>query len=304
MRIGFLIPIMLAVIFVVFFVIDLAPGDAVDLIASNEMTEEQKNQLREQMGLNDPLFVRYARYVSGILHGDMGKSYNSGKPVFEICMNRLPNTILLAVSGSALAILIALPLGLLAAMKQNSWVDTMSMIVGLFLVSMPVFWLGLLLILFFSLRLGWLPSYGNTEGIKSLILPAICIAAGNAALITRTTRSSMLEVIRQDYLRTARAKGVSEKRVIRKHALKNALIPIVTVIGTQLGITLGGAVITETVFAWPGLGRMIVEAIGQRDIPVVTGGIVLATMLASVLMLMIDIVYSFIDPRIKARYSR
>lgn len=302
-RIVMLIPIMLAVTFVVFFIIDLAPGDAVDVLATNEMTVEQKEAMRESMGLNDPLMVRYFRYVGNFLKGDMGVSYFSGKGVFEICMARLPNTIILALAGIFIAIVVAIPLGLLAAVKQNTWIDTLSMAVGLFGVSMPNFWLGLLLILAFALRLGWFPSFGNTDGLLSLVLPAICVSAGQAALIMRITRSSMLEVIRQDYLRTARAKGVRENMVIRKHALKNALIPIITVIGTQLGVTLGGAVMAESVFAWPGLGRMVVDAIGQRDIPVVTGGIILATMLSSILMLIIDIAYAFIDPRIKARYA-
>ncbi len=298
-----LIPIMLAVTFIIFFIIDLAPGDAVDVLASNEMTHEQKEALRESLGLNKPLIVRYFLYIGNLLKGDMGTSYFSRKGVFETCMFRLPNTIILALAGIAIAIVIAIPLGLLAALKQNSWLDTLSMALGLFGVSMPNFWLGLLLILGFSLKLGWFPSFGNTAGLRSLVLPAICVSAAQAALIMRTTRSSMLEVIRQDYLRTARAKGVRERVIITKHALKNALIPIITVIGTQLGVTLGGAVMVESVFAWPGLGRMIVDAIGQRDIPVITGGIIIATMIASILMLIIDILYVFIDPRIKVRYT-
>lgn len=303
-RCAMLIPIMMAVTFVVFFIIDLAPGDAVDVIATMETSVEEKEVMREEMGLNDPLVIRYIHYMGNLLQGDMGTSYFSHKPVFDICMDRLPNTLILALAGIFIAIVVAIPLGLLAAIKQNSWIDTFSMAIGLFGVSMPNFWLGLLLILAFSLNLGWFPSFGNTEGIRSLILPAFCISAAQAALIMRITRSSMLEVIRQDYLRTARAKGVREMIVIRKHALKNAFIPIITVIGTQLGVTLGGAVMVETVFAWPGMGRMIVDAIGQRDIPVVTGGIILATMLTAVLMLIVDIAYVFIDPRIKARYTR
>ncbi len=301
-RILALIPILLAVSFIIFFILDLAPGDAVDVIATNEMTAEQKNAMRESMGLNDPLIVRYLRYIGNLLKGDMGKSYHSRKGVFEICMNRLPNTIILALAGIFLAVLIAIPLGLLAAIKQNSWLDTFSMAIGLFGVSLPNFWLGLILILTFSLKLRWFPSFGNTAGLRSLILPAINVSAAQAALIMRTTRSSMLEIIRQDYLLTARAKGVRESKIIRKHALKNALIPIITVIGTQLGVTLGGAVMAETVFAWPGLGRLIVDAISQRDIPVITGGIILITMITSILMLIIDVSYVFIDPRIKVRY--
>lgn len=302
-RLLMLIPVLIAVSLVVYFIVDLAPGDVVDVIAPDDASPEDKELLREMMGLNDPFIVRYFRYMQGLLRGDLGKSYVNNRDVFEVYFSRLPNTLILAMAGIFVAVVIAVPLGVIGAIHRASWKDAISMIFGLLGLSMPNFWLGLLLIIVFSLKLGLFPSYGS-EGWSSIILPAITIGTGQAALIMRTTRSSMLEVIRQDYLRTARAKGVPERTVIYKHALRNALIPIVTVMGTQLGVSLGGAVFTETVFAWPGVGRLVVDAINSRDIPMVTGCLILTTMLASFLILLVDIAYAFIDPRIKARYTK
>ena len=298
-----LIPIILAVSFIVFFIVDLAPGDVVDVIAGNEVSVEDKAAMREEMGLNKPLLVRYFRYMGGMLRGDMGISYVTNKNVFAIYMSRLPATLLLASVGTVVALLIAIPLGITAAVHHNTWLDSGSMVIGLLGLSIPTFWLGLILIIIFSLKLGIFPSIGN-QTILSIVLPAITVGSGQAALTMRTTRSSMLEVIRQDYLSTARAKGVPEKIVIRKHAFKNALIPILTVIGTQFGVAMGGAVMTETVFAWPGVGRLLVDSISNRDTQMVTGAIILTTILSSVVILLIDIAYAFVDPRIKARYSK
>lgn len=294
---------MLAVSFIVYFIIDLAPGDVVDIIAGTEMSNAQKQIMREGMGLNGPLILRYFKYMAGLVHGDLGISFVTNKDVFAVYMMRLPATLQLATAGTVVALLIAIPLGIIAAVHQNSWLDSGSTVLGLLGLSIPTFWLGLLMIIVFSLKLGWFPSIGNNTAL-SIILPAITVGSGQAALTMRTTRSSMLEVIRQDYLRTARAKGVSEKIVIRKHAFKNALIPILTVIGTQFGVALGGAVMTETVFAWPGIGRLIVDSINNRDTQMVTGAIILTTMLSSVVILLIDLAYAFVDPRIKARYTK
>jgi len=302
-RLLMLIPIMLCVSFVVYFIVDLAPGDVVDVISSADTPEEIKEAMREEMGLNDPVLVRYGRYMLGLVQGDLGVSAASNQDVFKTYMEKLPNTLLLAAAGTVVALLIAIPLGITAAVHQNSWRDSGSTVLGLLGLSMPNFWLGLLLILLFSLRLGWFPSISDGS-FKSLILPAITVGTGQAAMIMRTTRSSMLEVIRQDYLRTVRAKGVSEKVVINKHALKNALIPIVTVIGTQIGTSLGGAVLTETVFSWNGVGRLIVDSVRTRDMEMVCGAIIMTTILSSVIMLVVDLVYAFIDPTIKARYTR
>ena len=238
-----------------------------------------------------------------LLHGDMGQSYKTKREVFPTLMAAFPNTAKLAFWSIQVAVAIALPVGIISATRQYSAVDNVGMVVALLGVATPNFWLGLMLIILFSLNLGWLPS-GGMGGWKNYIMPAITLGTGDAALITRMTRSSMLEVVRQDYIRTARAKGVPEKRVILKHALRNALIPVVTVIGLQFGSLLGGATLTETVFAWPGVGRTIVDAIKSKDTPIVMGGIVLLTITFSVVNLLVDILYAFIDPRIKAQYKK
>ena len=302
-RLLMLIPVLLAVAFVIYAIMNVAEGDPVYSVAGADATEEQLAALREEMGLNGSLVERYFRYIGNLLKGDLGISYVSKQDVMKIYLQRLPNTLKLASMTMIFATLIALPLGIIAAVNQNSWIDTVSMVLALIGLSMPNFWLGLLLIILFSLKLGWFPSGGN-EGFKSIILPAFTVGAGLAALLTRTTRSSMLDVIRQDYLRTARAKGVPEKTIIRKHALRNALIPIITIFGVQFSNVLGGSVLAETVFAWPGVGRLVVDAIDQRDIPTVTGALVMTTMLVTIVNLMIDIVYAFVDPRIKAKYSK
>ncbi len=302
-RLLMLIPVLLAVAFVIYAIMNVAEGDPVYSVAGADATEEQLAALREEMGLNGSLVERYFRYIGNLLKGDLGISYVSKQDVMKIYLQRLPNTLKLASMTMIFATLIALPLGIIAAVNQNSWIDTLSMVLALIGLSMPNFWLGLLLIILFSLKLGWFPSGGNV-GFRSIILPAFTVGAGLAALLTRTTRSSMLDVIRQDYLRTARAKGVPERTIIRKHALRNALIPIITIFGVQFSNVLGGSVLAETVFAWPGVGRLVVDAIDQRDIPTVTGALVMTTMLVTIVNLLIDIVYAFVDPRIKAKYSK
>ncbi len=301
-RVLLLIPIIIAVSFLVYFIVDLAPGDSIDAIYGNELTVEEKNELREELGYNDPFIVRYARYMGSLLKGDMGTSSYLNQPVIDLYLNRFPATLLLAFWGIFVAILIAIPLGITAAVNQNTFLDSASMVLGLLGMSMPNFWFGLMLIILFSLKLGLLPSFGN-EKWSSIILPAVTIGVGQAALLLRTTRSSMLEVIRQDYVRTARAKGVNERSVIYNHALKNALIPIITAAGTQLGITLGGSVVVENVFAWPGVGKLTIDAFNARDTTLVVGCLILTTAFSSILMMLVDIIYAFVDPRIKARYS-
>lgn len=301
-RILLLIPIMIAVSFVVYFIVDLAPGDSIDAIYGNELSIEQKDALREELGYNDPLVVRYARYMGKLLTGDMGMSTSFHEPVMQLYFNRFPATLQLAFWGIIIALLIAIPLGIIAAVHQNTFIDSASMVLGLLGMSMPNFWFGLMLIILFSLTLGWLPSFGN-DGWNSIILPALTVGVGQAALLIRTTRSSMLEVIRQDYLRTARAKGVNERVVIYHHALRNALIPIITAAGTQLGIALGGSVVVESVFAWPGVGKLTIDAFNSRDTTLVVGCLILTTAFSSVLMMLIDIIYAYVDPRIKARYT-
>lgn len=302
-RILMMIPVLIAVSFVVYFLMDLAPGDIISSMAPQDATEAEIEIMREELGLNGSLIERYFRYLGGLLKGDMGMSLSLKCPVADVFFERFPATLELALAATVVALAISIPLGIAAATHHRSFLDGFSMVTAMLGLSMPGFWLGLLLILFFSHQLGWFPS-GGSGGIVHLILPAIALGAGQAGSLTRITRSSMLDVIRQDYLRTARAKGVSEKMVIRKHALKNALIPIITVFGSTLGNLLGGAVAIETVFSWPGIGRLTVSAINTRDITLATGCIIMFTVLLTVTMLLVDIAYAYVDPRIKAQYSK
>lgn len=297
-----LIPVLLGVSLLVFTILSLTPGDPAQLILGESAPKEAVLKLREEMGLNDPFLLQYLRFVKNAIVGDFGRSYTTGREVFGEIFSRFPNTFILAVVGMIISVCIGIPVGIISATKQYSAMDSISMILALLGVSMPVFWLGLMLILVFSVKLGLLPS-GGFDGLKSIILPAATLGVGSAAIITRMTRSSMLEVIRQDYIRTARAKGVSEKVVINRHALKNALIPIITVVGLQFGGLLGGAVLTESVYSWPGVGRLMVDAIRQKDTPTVLAAVVFLAAVFSVVNLLVDILYAYVDPRIKSQYK-
>ena len=297
-RLVAMVPVLLGVTLVIYLILNMAPGDPAKVILGEQATPEQIAELREEMGLNDPVLVQYARYIFNLVQGDMGESYNSGLKCNVEIFARFPNTLRLTICAISLAVILALPIGILAAVKQNSLFDGASMFIALIGLSMPVFWLGLLLILFFSLRLGWFPSSG-ADGWKSLVLPTITLGFQQMASIARVTRSSMLEVIRADYIRTARAKN----KVITKHALKNALIPTVTVVGLQFGGMLGGSVMTESVYAWPGVGRLMVQSINKRDIPMVLGCVIMFSLTSSVVNLLVDVLYGFIDPRIKSQYK-
>lgn len=298
-----LIPVILITSFLIFWAMSLTGGDPAMIVAGEGATAEEIEAVREELGLNDPFMVRYFNYVKGMVTGDMGKSYVTNKDVFKTFMEKLPNTLMLGGAAVLIAIVIALPLGIYTAIHQNTWKDTAGMVFALFGTSMPNFWLGLMLIIIFSLKLGWLPS-GGKGGFDTLILPALTVGLGLAALITRTTRSSMLDVIRQDYMTTARAKGCSEKRVIFTHGLKNALIPIITAIGLQMSMVITGSVLAETVFSWPGIGRLVYDSIAKRDTPMVTGSIILCSVFMCLINLFVDLVYAFFDPRIKAQYSK
>lgn len=300
-RLLMVIPVILGVSFLIYFIVDLAPGNAL-LSMAPDATAEQMAELEHMYGYDRSVFYRYFLYMKGLLQGDLGTSILFGESVFKLYIERLPATLALSMGAIIVAHLLSIPLGIVSATHNGTVVDNVSMVLALIGLSIPHFWLGLLLIIAFSLNLGWFPS-GRFEGFRSIILPAITVGTGLTAMITRTTRSSMIDVLRQEYLRTARSKGVSEKSVILRHALKNALIPIVTVSGTQLASILGGSVVAETVFAWPGIGRLIIDAVKQRDTPLVTGGIMMTTILVSLLLLLVDIIYAFIDPRIKAQYS-
>lgn len=302
-RLLMLIPVIIGVSFLVFFIMALTPGDTAKTILGEDAPPEALEAFREEYGLNDPVPVRYVNYMIKLVQGDLGKSYKTGRPVFDEVMSRFPATLELAFWGMVFAVVLSIPIGIISATKQYSLIDSISMIFALLGVATPNFWLGLMLIIIFSLNLGWLPSGGNNAGFASLILPVITLGTGCMANITRTTRSSMLEVIRQDYIRSAKAKGVSKNKVIYKHALKNALIPVVTVIGLQFGSLLGGAVLTETVFSWPGIGQFLVASIKAKDAPSVLGCVIIFSICFSIVNLAVDILYAYIDPRIKSKYK-
>jgi len=274
------------------------PGDPGYVMAGPHATKDQVEQIRAQLGLDKHPVTQYFIFIRNLSKGDLGTSTRTGLPVTKEIMARFPNTLLLALASILIATFFGVLTGIIAGVKQNSKFDYLSMLVALFGLSMPVFWLGLMLMLLFSIKLGWLPAVG-ADSLRHLILPAITLGANSTAIIARMTRSSMLEVIRLDYIRTARAKGLSEKLVISRHALKNALIPVVTVIGLQTGILLGGAVLTEIVFAWPGIGRLLVEAILSRDYPVVQGVVLVVATMFIFVNLVVDILYSYLDPRIR-----
>ncbi|SIQ18561.1 peptide/nickel transport system permease protein [Alkalispirochaeta americana] len=301
-RVLLLIPVMLGVSFVVFTIMFFTPGDPAKLLLGERAPEAEVQALRTQMGLDDPFAIQYGRFLFNALRGDLGRSLVTRQPAAMELFNRFPATLLLAAAGVLVAVLIGIPIGIVSATRQYSLFDTFSMIFALIGVSMPNFWQGIMMVLLFSIMLRVLPSSGYGTPAH-LVMPALTIGTSSAATITRMTRSSMLEVVRQDYIRTARAKGLSERVVINRHALKNALIPIVTVVGLQFGYLLGGAVLTETIFSWPGVGRLMVDAIRQRDYPVVQGGVLLLALTFSVVNLFVDILYAYIDPRIKAQYK-
>ena len=301
-RILAMIPVVIGITFSVFMIMKMAPGDPARMILGDNATPEAVEALREEMGLNDNYLVQYGRYMINLCKGDMGTSYKNNRPVVDEVMTRVPATFKLAFVSAIVSILIAIPLGVLAAVKQGTLFDNASMVVSLIGISMPAFWLALMLMLKFSLQLKWFPVQGANDGWRSYVLPAIAIGFMNMAAIARTTRSSMLETIRQDYIRTARSKGISEQEVISHHAFRNALIPTVTIVGVQLGGLLGGAVLTETVFAWPGLGRLMVEAVNARDVPTVLGCIVILSIGFSIVNLVVDLLYGLIDPRVRTMY--
>jgi peptide/nickel transport system permease protein len=302
-RILSLIPVLLGVTFIVFTLLHLTPGDPARMVLGDQASQQAVDELRDEMGLDDPFLLQFGNYVyKAVVQQDIGDSYITKRPVTEEIMNVFPTTLKLASLSMIFAIIIGIPFGIISAIKQYSVFDSTVMVLALIGISMPVFWLGLLLILFFSVKLHWLPSSGFYS-FKHMILPAVTLGAQSVAIITRMTRSSMLEVIRQDYIRTVRAKGQKERVVIIKHALGNALIPIITITGLQFGILLGGAVLTEAIFSIPGVGRLMVESIKMRDYPIVQGGVLYIAIAFSAVNLLVDILYAYVDPRIKAQFK-
>lgn len=295
------IPLMLGVIIITFVLLSIAPGDPAEILLSTNATPENIQALRDELGLNDPLHIQLWNFLKDIFTKfDFGYSYQNRQPVITEIGRTLPLTITLALLGILVSSTVGILVGVVSAVKQYSFTDNALRILVLFLVSMPVFWLGLVLLYFFAERLGWLPSYGWGT-IKQMILPVITLSCFPLASITRMTRSNMLEVLKQDYIQTARAKGLSRNRVIFSHALRNAFIPVITVIGLQFTTLLTGALLCETIFALPGLGRLTVSAVFARDYPIIRGAIILASMFVTLVNIGVDAVYSILDPRIKMK---
>jgi ABC-type dipeptide/oligopeptide/nickel transport system permease component len=298
-----MIPVVIGVTILVFTIMYFIPGDPVRLMLGAEPTPAQIEAKRAELGLNEPYLVRLAKYVEGIvLHFDFGESWVYHKPVTAELLQRFPRTLTIALICMLLQVLIGTPLGIVAAVNRNGWGDRISMFIALFGVSMPNFWIALMLVLLFSVKLGWLPPYGM-DGIQYYILPCLANAFPGIATQARQTRSSLLEVIRSDYITTARAKGMSEWQILFKHALPNALLPVITIIGNGMGMMLGGTVIIEMIFAIPGVGWYLVGAINNRDINVVQSSVIFLAIAFALIMLLVDLAYAFIDPRVKAQFA-
>lgn len=292
------IPVLIGISLLLFFLLRMMPGDPAQVLAGQMATPQDIENIRNQLGLDRPIYEQYATYLGQLAQFDLGRSARTQNPVIEEIWARLPNTLLLAVVAISLACLFGIPAGIVSAVKPYSWIDYLVSMSALFGLSMPVFWLGLMLVVVFSVVLKWLPA-GGTGGWQHVVLPSVTLAAFVVAFIARMTRSTMLETLSQDFTTTARSKGLQEWVVIIKHALKNALIPIITVVGLQFGLLLGGAVLTETVFAWPGLGRLIVDSILARDYPMIQGAILIFGLLYILVNLVVDLLYALVDPRIR-----
>lgn len=305
-RLLLLLPVLLIVGIVVFSLVHLTPGDPVSAMLGREATAEQKEALREQLGLNEPIHIQFFEWVAGIIRLDFGESLFIGKPVTEALLERAQPTGLLTLYSLTLAILIAMPAGIIAAVRPNSLIDRLLMVMSISGAAIPSFFFGILLILLFAVRLGWLPSGGYAdlgdglfEHLKYMILPSLTLGFSAAGLLARLVRSTMLDVLNQEYVRTAYAKGLRERQVVIRHALRNTMIPAMTVIGILLANMLGGAVVIETVFNIPGMGRLVVQSVTRRDFPIVQAAVLVVATIEVLVMLMIDILYVFIDPRVR-----
>ena len=293
-----MIPVLWGVATLVFLLLHFIPGDPVDLMLGDSALGTDRETLRDQLGLNDPLIVQYLRYFGDLLQGDWGTSLFSKKPVFEEIMECVPATMELMLGAMVVTILVAMPLGLIAAVNKGTWIDQGAMIFSLLGVSIPNFWLGPMLILLFSIHFDLLP-VNERGGLEHLILPALTLGTSLASILARITRSSVVETLQAEYIRTARSKGISELRILFRHALRNALIPIVTVIGLQVGVLLSGAIITEAIFDWPGLGNLLISAINSRNYPLVQGCVLFIAGSYVMVNLVIDLLYAYLDPRIR-----
>jgi len=301
-RLAYLVPVLLGITFFAFLLLHLAPGDPVFLILGDEYGNvELREQVRRDLGLDEPFWLQYARWLGRLAVGDMGESLFSGQPVLESVLGRLPVTLLLAGLTLIIAVAIGIGAGVLSGTNRDNWIDNGVRVIATVGVAVPVFWLGIMLILVFALYLGWLPASGGParHGMRALILPAIALSASFTALLTRIVRSEVLEALQKDYIRTARAKGLHPLVVYFGHALKNALIPVITVIGTQLGILLSGAVLTEYVFSLPGLGSLLIDSIYRRDFPLIQGALLIIGMSFVLVNLLVDTLYAVVDPRVR-----
>lgn len=293
------VPVLLGISVAVFLMMHMVPGDPAKMMLGElAVQKEAVDNMRHQLGLDDPIPVQYWRFLRGAVRGDLGRSILENQPVARMIWQVLPSTIELTLAGLGIAIVLGFILGVTAAVRQNSWVDNASMVMALWGVSMPSFWMGLLLIFLFSLKLGWLPATGQ-GGIERLLMPAFTLGYLASAVIARLVRSSMLEVLRQDYVRTARAKGLQDRLVVYRHALRNALIPVVTVLGLQFGALLGGAVVVETVFSRPGIGRLAVTSILSKDFQVTQGTVLMSAVFYTLVNIAVDFSYALLDPRIR-----
>ena len=302
-RLLILIPTLLGVSFIVFLLLYLSPGDAALAAAGPNAPKETVDAIRESLGLNKPFIVQYGNYLKDLIfHFDLGKSYQSGRSVSEALLRVFPTTLKLASGALFLAIIMGISFGVIAALKKNTFIDSMITALGMVGLAMPIFWSGLLLIIVFSTKLKILPASGFSS-IKHMILPWFALGFQSSAVIMRMTRSAMLDVLDKDYIRTAYAKGLSKAKIIFVHALKNAMIPVITTIGLQAGGLLGGSILTETIFSIPGIGRLMVDSIKTRDYPIILGAIMLIAIVYSVISIIVDILYGFINPRIKADYK-
>ena len=297
-RLVYLVLVLVGVSFLVFLLLYMTPGDPVRMMLGESATPEAQAELRLELGLDDPFLVQYGRYIKNIVvHQDLGTSYSTRRPVLDEIMTVFPNTVKLATAAIIIAVILGTFLGIVSAVKQNSLLDNAVMVLALIGTSAPIFWIGILMIILFSVNLGWLPPSGFGS-FKQLIMPALALGMQSTAVVARMTRSSMLEVIRQDFVKTARAKGQKESVVIMKHVFRNALIPVITVVGLQFGTLLGGAMLTEVVFSIPGVGRLMIEAIKQRDFPIVQGSVLFVAACFSLVNLAVDLLYAVVDPKV------
>ena len=297
-RLVYLVLVLVGVSFLVFLLLYMTPGDPVRMMLGESATPEVQAELRLELGLDDPFLVQYGRYIKNIVvHQDLGTSYSTRRPVLDEIMTVFPNTVKLATAAIIIAVILGTFLGIVSAVKQNSLLDNAVMVLALIGTSAPIFWIGILMIILFSVNLGWLPPSGFGS-FKQLIMPALALGMQSTAVVARMTRSSMLEVIRQDFVKTARAKGQKESVVIMKHVFRNALIPVITVVGLQFGTLLGGAMLTEVVFSIPGVGRLMIEAIKQRDFPIVQGSVLFVAACFSLVNLAVDLLYAVVDPKV------